>query len=81
MKEFYFIFKVTKENEVIKEFNNLFGGYLPNESDSGIVRYKIKVKSNISMEELIDKLEKYYSMNGYKYICIGVIPLGEINVC
>ena len=81
MKEFYFIFKMTKENEVIKEFNSLFGGYLSKESDGGTVRYKIKVKSNISMESLINKLEKHYSVNGYKYICIGVIPLGEINVC
>ena len=87
MKEFYFIFHYTKENVGLRKsldslglFEQFSKHYSTNES-TGIARLKIKVKNNISMEDLIDKVEKYYSRNGYNYVCVGVIPLGEINVC
>ena len=87
MKEFYFIFHYTKENVELRESLDSLGIFkefsrkgLTKESE-GIARFKIKIKNNISMEVLIDKLEKYYSVNGYNYVCVGVIPLGEINVC
>ena len=83
MKEFYFVFNVKKENVKAREAMDFLGlsrEFSCNEAE-GIARIKIRVNNNIDMEELIDKLEKYYSVNGYKYICIGIIPLGEINVC